>query len=385
MTERLRFPKEATLKNDVKRVLGIKGRELTLDEVLEGHLIYGMDKTCKVRKCYAAARAEFERAAKEKRCSPTRKDGTTPIFAHSTRVAAIIAVLGGKDEVIGAGLAHDTPEDCKTPFGVIEQCGGERMAILVKLLTKPKVSEDEDGIRFLFPIDRPEIWTARSEDPQLAREIYEMRLTAQFRNILNTKNPRVTSELKAKAFLGKMIDALDNLVSDEYLDPVKARIRILNLMRQMRHLEVLSPGLHEIFRELLAERGYVMPIIPPRRQFDTKVVEIPPVWTRFNTYILDNLPVPNKHIEMCSDDQTIKDELGRGMRADPVAVNFPHDADDLECRMANLLSDMGVKIEQGQSLLPVGVDGASNVILLSHIGTMNRYNEIVKRLERANF
>lgn len=69
-----------------------------------------------------------------------RKDGKTPYGAHPMRIFARLSVeLNVKDEdVLAAGILHDTIEDTKTDYDDIVEHFGERCARFVANLTNDK-------------------------------------------------------------------------------------------------------------------------------------------------------------------------------------------------------------------------------------------------------
>lgn len=89
-----------------------------------------------------------------------RKMAHTPYILHPVEVAAIIATVTSDQEVIAAGVLHDTVEDCDVDPRVIKQKFGARVAALVQ-------SESEDKLS-----DRPrsETWRQRKEESLLMLE-----------------------------------------------------------------------------------------------------------------------------------------------------------------------------------------------------------------------
>ena len=76
----------------------------------------------------------------------TRKDGTTPYAAHTTRVALIVALeFGCTDKtVIAAALLHDVLEDTTRDYDDLEAEFGPRVAAIVAHLSKdPRLPEPE--------------------------------------------------------------------------------------------------------------------------------------------------------------------------------------------------------------------------------------------------
>lgn len=87
----------------------------------------------------------------------TRKTTTIPYILHPMEVAAIIASITEDQDVMIAGLLHDTIEDCDVDPAVIKREFGGRVSALVQ-------SESEDKLS-----DRPpqETWMQRKEESLL--------------------------------------------------------------------------------------------------------------------------------------------------------------------------------------------------------------------------
>lgn len=83
-----------------------------------------------------------------------RKLAHTPYILHPMEVASIIATMTADEDVIIAGLLHDTTEDCGLDLQIIEEKFGVRVAALVK-------SEVEDK-RVGQPAS--ETWQQRKEE-----------------------------------------------------------------------------------------------------------------------------------------------------------------------------------------------------------------------------
>lgn len=86
-----------------------------------------------------------------------RKMANTPYILHPLEVASIIATMTTDEDVMIAGLLHDTVEDCDLDPKVIREKFGNRVAALVQ-------SETEDRLS-----DRPaeETWQQRKEESLL--------------------------------------------------------------------------------------------------------------------------------------------------------------------------------------------------------------------------
>lgn len=75
----------------------------------------------------------------------TRKFTNLPYISHPIAVAVTLAKAGMSDEVIAAGLLHDTIEDCGASYqDISEQCGSV-VAFLVEEVTD--ISQPLDGNR----------------------------------------------------------------------------------------------------------------------------------------------------------------------------------------------------------------------------------------------
>ena len=86
-----------------------------------------------------------------------RKLAGTPYILHPLEVAAIIATVTDDQEIMAAGVLHDTIEDCGTDPKLIREKFGPRVSALVQ-------SETEDRLS-----DRPpaETWQQRKEESLL--------------------------------------------------------------------------------------------------------------------------------------------------------------------------------------------------------------------------
>lgn len=86
-----------------------------------------------------------------------RKIANTPYILHPMEVASIIATMTNDEDVLIAGLLHDTIEDCNADPEEIRTKFGKRAAALVQSETEDKLS------------DRPpaETWMARKEESLL--------------------------------------------------------------------------------------------------------------------------------------------------------------------------------------------------------------------------
>lgn len=86
-----------------------------------------------------------------------RKMAKTPYILHPLEVAAIIGSMTSDEDIMIAGLLHDTVEDCNVDPRVIREKFGPRVSALVQSETEDKLS------------DRPpaETWKERKEESLL--------------------------------------------------------------------------------------------------------------------------------------------------------------------------------------------------------------------------
>lgn len=86
-----------------------------------------------------------------------RKMANIPYILHPLEVAAIIGSISDNEDLMIAGLLHDTVEDCGTDPRLIRETFGPRVAALVQSETEDKLS------------DRPpaETWQERKEESLL--------------------------------------------------------------------------------------------------------------------------------------------------------------------------------------------------------------------------
>ena len=98
--------------------------------------------------------------ATEAHAGQIRKIAKTPYILHPMEVAAIIATMTNDEDVMIAGLLHDTIEDCDVDPRVIREKFGPRVSALVQSETEDKLS------------DRPpaETWVERKEESLLMLE-----------------------------------------------------------------------------------------------------------------------------------------------------------------------------------------------------------------------
>jgi (p)ppGpp synthase/HD superfamily hydrolase len=66
-----------------------------------------------------------------------RKGTATAYIAHPFAVAILLAKAGCSDEVIAAGILHDTIEDTRTKLSRIREEFGEKVALIVEKCTEP--------------------------------------------------------------------------------------------------------------------------------------------------------------------------------------------------------------------------------------------------------
>lgn len=91
--------------------------------------------------------------ATEKHSGQTRKFGNIPYILHPLEVASIISTITSDENVIVAGILHDTVEDTNATIKEIADIFGEKVANLVD-------SETEDKLAELPPTDT---WKIRKE------------------------------------------------------------------------------------------------------------------------------------------------------------------------------------------------------------------------------
>lgn len=91
----------------------------------------------------------------------TRKLTSVPYILHPIEVAAIIHNITSDEDVIIAGLLHDTVEDCGLDPKIIKERYGKRVAALVQCETEDKYST----------LDPKETWQRRKEESLLILKI----------------------------------------------------------------------------------------------------------------------------------------------------------------------------------------------------------------------
>ena len=105
----------------------------------------------------------FEEAVKfatEQHSGQLRKMHEIPYILHPLEVASIISTITNDEDLLIAGLLHDTIEDCQTDPMLIKEKFGTRVLALVSAESEDKMS------------DRPpeETWRERKEDSLLFLE-----------------------------------------------------------------------------------------------------------------------------------------------------------------------------------------------------------------------
>lgn len=98
--------------------------------------------------------------AAESHAGQVRKMSNTPYILHPLEVASIIGTMTNDEDVLIAGLLHDTVEDCGVDPAEIKRKFGARAAALVQ-------SETEDKISDRPPVDT---WQQRKEESLLMLE-----------------------------------------------------------------------------------------------------------------------------------------------------------------------------------------------------------------------
>ena len=76
-----------------------------------------------------------------------RKTGNVPFIAHPVGVAMLLLEMGCDDEVVAAGLLHDTVEDTKVSIEDIRQEFGDGVADIVAGCTEPPKKRGNWGSR----------------------------------------------------------------------------------------------------------------------------------------------------------------------------------------------------------------------------------------------
>ncbi len=334
---------------------------------------------------YDLAMYEFERLDITNPKKKFRKDGQTPLVAHPSRVALIGAYLGAGSHQISSLLLHDCPEDCNTRLGQIRSLFGNRVATFVALLTKPKlfVQEGKKGneIReWVFLINDERRWGSIKavERP----EYYEESIKVHFAEILNTRIAK--SEIKLKAHFYKLAaDSLDNLVSDIYLNPTKARIRCAVLIPEIRHLEITGPTVRTFFIDLLRERGFdINDKKSPRMIPDQKVIECTPLDRHLTSYVLDSLPSPNGYVIVYVDEQMKSSIQNRNFKG-KIRVELSHTApDNSPALLQSFMHNLGIEIrcETGESLLTWANEAAGRHVMVRGINGAEKYKRFLNAL-----
>ena len=152
------------------------------------------------------------------------------------------AYLGARSDMITGLLCHDMVEDCGiTSERIRKEIGksdGHGIRVFVSLLTKPvlaKIRTEEGQMEvWVSYIENPLLWSTCTQLP--CNNKYTERMNLHYDSILNADPTRAPANIRLQAFVGKMLDALDNLVTDEYLDAVNASLRLTVLVSQIRHL-----------------------------------------------------------------------------------------------------------------------------------------------------
>ena len=98
--------------------------------------------------------------AAEAHAGQLRKMANTPYILHPMEVASIIGSITADEDLMIAGLLHDTVEDCGTDPRVIKEKFGARVSALVQSETEDKLSDRPAG----------ETWQQRKEESLLMLE-----------------------------------------------------------------------------------------------------------------------------------------------------------------------------------------------------------------------
>ena len=83
--------------------------------------------------------------ATKKHAGQRRKIGNAPYIMHSLEVAQIISTITDDENIIIAGLLHDTVEDTDTTLSEIRDVFGDRVMELVSMETENKYRQDNPG------------------------------------------------------------------------------------------------------------------------------------------------------------------------------------------------------------------------------------------------
>ncbi len=347
----------------------------------ESRLATGCDL---IARAYEYAQEQFEELAGRNPEKKYRKDGETPYFAHSSRVSIMMAYLGAESEIAAVELLHDLVEDCGVAIDEIRKRFGDRIALMVSLLTEPRIIESQSGIEVITLANEPDRWMGLRKQ-KVPSSWYPLKMKLQYDLILNANARGITGKMKAQVFLGKMCDGLDNLQTDMHLNPRKARIRHTTLIEQIRHLEVLSPELRRLFIRLLRDREYNLPSRRESRMVPKEaVIELAPPETHLSVGYLDAYPEPGTCCIVYSADTTILDALEAGTHRGKIKVEFPHHApEDIREELhawlvTEKLTDLGVR--DGRSLLPETIQSSGKIVWISGISDVETYQRFVASL-----
>jgi hypothetical protein len=293
------------------------------------------------------------------------------------------AYLGAGSNMISGLLCHDVIEDCGVSFKALAKAVGDMPAKIVALLTKPKIVDRTAGsTTWVFIAGNPKKYE-KSKDVGTEAD-YELRIREQYAYILNCQIPDTTAAIKLKSYVGKILDALDNLVSDKHLNPLRARIRLTVLFGQTVHLDVLSPGLKKIMRKLLEDRGYQIPerlIDRPAPMSD--VIELGPPDKYLNTDYLNRMPFPNGHVVIYADDGEIRAQMAKGTFKDWLKIELPHQAPiDYVQKAVEFFEAHGMAVEfkGGLSLLPFASEASGKIMYVRGLSTTEKYQRFQRLL-----
>jgi guanosine-3',5'-bis(diphosphate) 3'-pyrophosphohydrolase len=150
-----------------------------------------------------------------------RKDGITPYFSHTVRVAMTIAcVFGFEDEhILAAALLHDTIEDCGADYDEVFEHFGKDVADYVAAMSK--------DMRMIEPARE------KAYDAQLAAGPWQARLI-KLADVYDNLHDSINNPRRAEA-RGKVLD--------------RAR-RILKLTKNDRQLAAARGILERVVKSL---------------------------------------------------------------------------------------------------------------------------------------
>ena len=155
------------------------------------------------------------------------------------------------------------------------------------------------------------------------------------------------------------------------------------LVSQIRHLEVLAPGLRGIIVKLLKERDYTIPEEGIKRWKPAEgEIVMQPLVEKINVAVLDRMPAPNGYITVYAKDCRIDEELASGTFNKKIRVELPHTARPDSCEaIAEFFKtthpNARLTFERGESLLPCGSEAAGTIIMVGGVNDAQKF-EVLK-------